>query len=223
METTIGRTVPLLPVAPGSAKSELKASVKKLFDEGGSGNQTEQEDSAGGGQDANIQPVSKAADTAIENVAPVQPKRQRKRKTVVADAGEFSHPPKRLKEDHGTLSGAFVGGKSRSAVQRLLAGVVLNAEVRGGAIPTLTFVTSSVSATPEHKDGDHTNFVARPNLQAIGASQRFVISSDSSHHAGPTIMEAEVDSLVRSSVPVMTTVTTVTSSVDPALVVKEKT
>ncbi|GKB29963.1 hypothetical protein Tco_0869364, partial [Tanacetum coccineum] len=109
LKTTISRTVPLLPVVPDRAKSELKAS--------------------------------------------------RKRKTVVADAGESSHPPKRLREDHGTPSGASVGGKFRSVVQRLLVGVVLNAEVRGGAIPTLPFVTSSVSATPEHEDGDHTDFL----------------------------------------------------------------
>ncbi|GKF18745.1 hypothetical protein Tco_0063663, partial [Tanacetum coccineum] len=44
----------------------------------------------------------------------------------------------------------------------------------------------------------------------------------SSYHSGHTIAEAEVDSLVRSFVPIMTTVTTVTSTVDPALVAKEK-
>ncbi|GJZ01148.1 hypothetical protein Tco_0519109 [Tanacetum coccineum] len=193
LETTIGRTVPLLPVAPDRAKSELKASVNFFL-------------------------MRVVVATKQNKEIPL-----RKRKTVVADAGESLHPPKRLREDHGTPSGASVGGKSRFAVQRLLAGVVLNVEVRGGAIPTLPFVTSFVSATPEHEDGDHTDFVAGPNLRAIGASQRSVISSDSSHHAGPTIAEAEVDSLIRSSVPVMTAVTTVTSSVDPALVVKEKT
>ncbi|GKG06730.1 hypothetical protein Tco_0329699, partial [Tanacetum coccineum] len=45
-----------------------------------------------------------------------QPRRQRKRNIIVADAGEPSHPPKKLREDHGTSSGAFVGGKSRYAV-----------------------------------------------------------------------------------------------------------
>ncbi|GJV12824.1 hypothetical protein Tco_1354365, partial [Tanacetum coccineum] len=145
-----------------------------------------------------------------------------KRKTVVVDAGGSSHPSKRLREDHGTPSGASVGGKSMSAVQRLLAGAVLNAEVRGKAIPTLPFVTSSVSATPEHEDGDHTDSVVGLNLRTISAPQRFVISSDSSHHSGANVAEAEVDSLVRSSVPVMTDVTTVTATADLALVVKEK-
>nr|GEU59799.1 hypothetical protein [Tanacetum cinerariifolium] len=118
LDTIVGRTVPLLPVAPDRANSELEASVERLFDEGGSG---------------------------------------------------VSHPPKKLKEDYETPNEAFVG--------------------------------ASVS---------------------IGASQRFVISSDSSYHSGPTIAEAKIDSLVRSSAPIMTTATTVTSMVDSALVAKEK-
>ncbi|GKG51922.1 hypothetical protein Tco_0544560, partial [Tanacetum coccineum] len=44
LDTTVGRTVPLLPIAPDRADRELEASVERLFDEGGSGNQTEQGD-----------------------------------------------------------------------------------------------------------------------------------------------------------------------------------
>ncbi|GJU56539.1 hypothetical protein Tco_1230253 [Tanacetum coccineum] len=156
--TTVGRMVPLLPVAPDRAESELEASVDRIFDEGGI------------------------------DVAPVQLKCQRKRKTVVVNASEPSHhPPK-----------------------------------RGEAIPTLPFVTCSVSATPESEGRDHTDSVVGPNLRTISAPQKFVISLDSSHHSSANVAEAEVDSLVRSFVPVMTVVTTVTSTVDPALVVKEK-
>ncbi|GKC41152.1 hypothetical protein Tco_1058874, partial [Tanacetum coccineum] len=77
-------------------------------------------------------------------------------------------------------------------------------------IPTLPFVIASVSTTPEHEVGDHTDSVAVPNLCTIGAPQRFVISSDSSYHSGANVAEAEVDYLVRSSAHIMTTVTTVT-------------
>ncbi|GJW88824.1 hypothetical protein Tco_0164164 [Tanacetum coccineum] len=192
LQTTVGRMVPLLLVAPDRAESELKASVDKLFDEGGS------------------------------DVAPLQPRRQRKRKTLVVGAGEASHPPKKLKEDHGTPSRPSIAGKSRSAVQRLLARAVLNPDVGVAAMPTLPFITSSVSATPEHEGGDHTDSVTGLNLRTIRASQRFVISLDSSHHSGTNVAEAEVDYLIRSSVPVMTTVTTVTSTVDPAAVAKKK-
>ncbi|GKC62186.1 hypothetical protein Tco_1089784, partial [Tanacetum coccineum] len=134
------------------------------------------------------------ADAAAEDVAPAQPRRQKKRKTIIADAGGPSHPPKKLREDHGTPSGPSVAGKSRSVVQRLFAGAVLNAEVRGEPIPTLPVVTSSVSATPEHEGEDHTDSVTGLNLQTIYAPKRFVISSDSSHYSGPNIAEAEVDS-----------------------------
>ncbi|GJR93034.1 hypothetical protein Tco_0265208 [Tanacetum coccineum] len=171
LQTTVGRTVPLFLVVPDRAESELEASFDKLFNEGGSGNQTKQRGFTSSGGGADIQQVSKAMDTVAKDVAPLQPRHQKKRKIVVV----------------GT-----VAGKSRSAIQRLLVGAVRNADVRGEAIPTLPFVTSSVSTTSEREGGDHTDSVA------------------------------EVASLVRSFIPVMIVVTTVTSMVDPALVVKEK-
>ncbi|GKF44787.1 hypothetical protein Tco_0131339, partial [Tanacetum coccineum] len=211
-------------VAPTYDESELDAIVDRLFDEGGSGAQIEQGDSAGsgGGQGVNIQPVTEIVATVAEHVGPIQPRRQRKRKVVGADAGEPSHPPKKLREDHGTPSGASVGGKSRSSFQRLLAGAVLNADVTGEIAPTLPFVTSFVSVTPEHEDRDHTDFITGHNLRTIGAPQRFVISSDSSHHSGANIAEAEVDSFARPSVLVVSAAITVISTADPVVVTKEK-
>ncbi|GKC92287.1 hypothetical protein Tco_1157729, partial [Tanacetum coccineum] len=41
-------------VTPDRAEIELDASVERLFDECGSGNQIEQGDSTGGGKDVNI-------------------------------------------------------------------------------------------------------------------------------------------------------------------------
>ncbi|GKC63431.1 hypothetical protein Tco_1096029 [Tanacetum coccineum] len=166
LDTTIGRVVPLLQVAPAPAKRCWYLAI------------------------------SEAIETVVEDVAPLQPRHQKKRSTAVVDAGEPSHPAKRLRDDHGTPGGALVGGKSMSVVQRFLVGAVQNAEVRGEVVPTLPFVTSSVSATPEHED--------------------------SSHHSGTNVAEAEVDSIVRSSIPMMTVATTVTSTVDPATIVKEK-
>ncbi|GJV12565.1 hypothetical protein Tco_1354106 [Tanacetum coccineum] len=193
LDTTVGCVVPLLPIAPARAKSKLDVSVDMLFDEGGSGNIVEQGDSASGGHGVGILLVSEAAETVVKDVAPLQLRRQRKRKIVVPDAGGPLHPPKKLRENHETLSVTSVGGKSRSAIQRLLAGAVQNAEVRGEPIPTLPFVTSSVSATPKHEDEVHTDSAT-----------------------------AEVDSFAKPSVPLMTVATTVTSTVDPATTVKEK-
>nr|GEU37750.1 hypothetical protein [Tanacetum cinerariifolium] len=119
LETTVGRVVPLLPVAPARASSELEASVDKLFEQGVGGGKVEQGDSAGGGdgQGADIQPVIATTDTIVED---------------------------KLREDYGALGGASAAGKSRSVVQSLFAEAVLNAEARGEPIPTLPFVTSSV-------------------------------------------------------------------------------
>ncbi|GJW30485.1 hypothetical protein Tco_0047360 [Tanacetum coccineum] len=170
LDTIVGRVVPLLPVAPARDSSELEASVDKLFDEGGSGDQAEQGESINGGQGVGIQFVSEAVETVVEDVAPLG--------------------------DHGTPGGTSVAGKFRSVVQRLLAGVVLNPEVEVATLPTLPFVTSFVSATPEHED--------------------------SSHHSSANVAEAKVDYVVRSFVLIMTVATTVTSTVDPATIVKEK-
>nr|GEU71986.1 putative transposase (putative), gypsy type [Tanacetum cinerariifolium] len=193
-----------------------------LFDEGDSGNKIEQVDFAGGGKDVDIQPVIEAADTVVEDVAPVPPKRQGKRKSMVVDVGGASHPPKKLRKDYGTPSGTSVNGKSMSTLKRLLTGAVLNVEVGVATMPTLPFITSSISFTPEREGRDHTDSVTGPNLRVIGPPPRFVISSDSSHHSSTNVAKAEVDSLIRSSVLIMTTVTTITSTVDPASVAKKK-
>ncbi|GKG58051.1 hypothetical protein Tco_0589662, partial [Tanacetum coccineum] len=64
----------------------------------------EKNDSAASSQSAGIQIVSEAAEIVAEDVVPLQPKHKKKRKTVV-DAGEPSHPVKKLRDDHGTPGG----------------------------------------------------------------------------------------------------------------------
>nr|GEZ05816.1 hypothetical protein [Tanacetum cinerariifolium] len=170
LEITIGRVVLLLLVAPARASNELEASVDKLFDEGSSGD----------GQGTDIQPVIATTDTIVEELALLQPRRQRKRKSVVV----------------------------------MLADLRILLKTRGEPIPTLPFVTSSVSATLEREDKSHVDSVTGLNLRTIDAPQRFVIFSYSSHHSGANIAKAEVDSIVRSSAPAIATVTTVTAAVD---------
>ncbi|GKG58552.1 hypothetical protein Tco_0594322, partial [Tanacetum coccineum] len=43
---------------------------------------------------------------------------------------------------------------------------------------------------PEREGGDNTDSVTGANLRTVGASQRFVISSDSSHHSGVNVADA---------------------------------
>nr|GEX39763.1 reverse transcriptase domain-containing protein [Tanacetum cinerariifolium] len=188
----------------------------------GNGEHAEQGDSASGGHGVGIQLVDVVAETVVEDVAPAQLKRQKKRKTKVVDAGEPSHPAKKLRDDNGAPSGPTVGGKSQSSIQHLFTGAVQNAEDMGGAMPTLPFVTSFVSTTPEREGGDHTELLAGANLRTIRALQRFVIYSDSSDHSGVNIAEAEVDSVVRTPLPIITCAATTTPTADPAAIAKEK-
>ncbi|GJZ49099.1 hypothetical protein Tco_0603289, partial [Tanacetum coccineum] len=217
LDTTVGHTIPLLPVAPARAHSELDASVDRLFDEEGSGNEEEPHDSDDGDQSAGTIIVSEAAEVVGDDVILLRP-RQKKQKTNI-DAGEPSHPAKKLRDDYRAPGRPSVASKSRSVVQRLLARAVLNAEVKGGPVPTLPFVTSSVSATPEREDEHLADSITGLNLWTICAPQRFVISLDSSHHSSANIAKAEVDSIARSAAP--STATVVTATTDVATTSKE--
>ncbi|GJW57334.1 hypothetical protein Tco_0104065, partial [Tanacetum coccineum] len=96
----------------------------------------------------------------------------------------------------------------------LLASSMLNVEVGVAAVSTLPLVTSSVSVTPEHESGAPTDSITGLNLRTIGASERFVISSDSSHHSSTHASRAEGDSIIRFVVvPPMMTEAVVTSHV----------
>ncbi|GJV99846.1 hypothetical protein Tco_1555098 [Tanacetum coccineum] len=97
-----------------------------------------------------------------------------------------SHPPKRLRADYGTTGGSTTGGKSPSVLNRLLQDSRLMVEQGVPALPTLPFITSSVTTSPLEEGRDHTDSVT------------------SAKSADP-----EFDSLVRSVAPVMTTATTV--------------
>ncbi|GJU81708.1 hypothetical protein Tco_1284073 [Tanacetum coccineum] len=203
LDSTVGRTVLLLLVAPARAEGELTASVEKLFDEGGS---SEQGNTAeGGGHDADIQPIIDTGDADVEVVVAKKPKDKRIKRQVIGDVSGSNHPPKRLREDHSTVSGATTGEKYFAALQGLLENSMLNAEVGVASIPIVLFVTYSVTPMPKHKGGDHTDSITRPNLRTTGPSARFVISSDSSHHSSTNAAEVEVDSFIRSFVPLIIT------------------
>ncbi|GKD50929.1 hypothetical protein Tco_1279905, partial [Tanacetum coccineum] len=94
------------------------------------------------------------------------------------------------------------------------------------ALPTLPFITSSMTASPLEEGGDHTDSVTGPSLRTVGPSARFVVLSDSSHHSATNSAGPEGDSFVRSTAPVITeatAVTTIATTVDiPANVGKDK-
>ncbi|GJX82999.1 hypothetical protein Tco_0332480 [Tanacetum coccineum] len=174
LDSTIRRVVPLLPITPARSESDLEASVDKLFDEGGN---TDQGDSAAGSSHhAEIEPVTVAEDIAV--VTAGRPKRQCKKRPTVTDASGSSHPPKKLRGGHGTSSGVATGGKSLSVLKELLASSILNVE-----------------------GGDPTNSVTGTNLHTIGSSE--IIYSDSSHRSSTNAAEVEVDTFIRSAVPLL--------------------
>ncbi|GJR23268.1 hypothetical protein Tco_0971795 [Tanacetum coccineum] len=215
LDSIVGRVVLLLLVTLARSDSELKASVDKLFDEGGS---TDQGHSAGGGgHDAVIEPVMVVEDIAAENVIAVRPKRQRKKRPVVMDASGSSHPPKKLKGDHRTSSGVATSGKSPFVIKELLASSILNVEAGVKAVATLPFITSSIAATPEHEGGDPTDSITRLNLRTIGPSKRFVISLDFSHRSSTNDAKVEVDSFIRfTALPPVMTEAVITTSITRA-------
>ncbi|GKD52056.1 hypothetical protein Tco_1281032 [Tanacetum coccineum] len=149
-----------------------------------------------------------SVDRIIADVTVVaeKPKRPRKKRQAITDASGSFHPPKKLNGDHETSSGAATGGKYPFILKELLASSMLNVKVGVQAMATLPLVTSSVSATPDHENGVPTDSITWLNLCTIGASERFVISSDSSYHSSTNASRAEVGSVIRSAIvpPVMT-------------------
>ncbi|GKF02822.1 hypothetical protein Tco_0029745, partial [Tanacetum coccineum] len=166
--------------AEEEAKNELQASVKRLFEEGGSAKQGDS--AAGGGQEAETEIVTRVRIVTDEEKAQ-------------ASTG-----------DHEASSRVATSGKSQSILKELLARCMLNVEAGVAAVATLPMVTSLVSATSKHKSGVPADFITGLNLCTIGASERFVISSDSSHHSATNASRPEDDFIIRSVVisPMMT-------------------
>ncbi|GJY02894.1 hypothetical protein Tco_0361046 [Tanacetum coccineum] len=208
------RTVTLLPTTVARSSGELSASVEREFaGDAGTGDGGDQGfDSVAGGD--NVEPTVPVTEP-VEAEIP-RPKRSKKKRVIYDSEGlpVAPHPPKRLRADYGNTGGSATGGKSLSALNRLLQDSRLTVEQGVPALPTLPFITSSVTASPLEEGGDRTDSVTGPSLRTIGPSARFVVLSDSSHHSGAKSADPEVDSLARSDAPVMTEATTVTIPTD---------
>nr|GEY52777.1 hypothetical protein [Tanacetum cinerariifolium] len=149
-------------------------------------------------ENANIQ----GDEDEVPVVVAKKPKVQRKRKTADGASGS-SHPPKKLREDHGISGhvGASTGGKSLAAIQELFEQSTLNVEVGVTATAIVPFVTSSVTPIPESGDDGPTDSVFVANLQTQPPYERFVISSDPYHDSSANAANNEVTFVVRSSLP----------------------
>ncbi|GJV45003.1 hypothetical protein Tco_1429539 [Tanacetum coccineum] len=178
----------LLPTSVVRSSGELSASVEREFvGDTSVGDGGDQGFDSVGGQD-NVEPIVPITDH-VETETPGPKRTKKKRVTRGSEKTHaVSHQPKRLRADYGTTSG--------SATR---------------ALPTLSFITSSVTASPLEEGGDHTDFVTGSSLWSVAASARFVVLSDSSHHSATNSAGPEGDSFVRFVVPVMTETTTVTT------------
>ncbi|GKC35645.1 hypothetical protein Tco_1048029 [Tanacetum coccineum] len=220
------RTVTLLPTSVSRPSRELSESIEREFGEDDSGGRGQEDTSIAG--HGNARPVVPITDDIIAEADVSEPKRSKKKRVICGSEGTpaASHPPKRLRADYGRISGSTAGGKSPSVLNKLLQDSRLSVEQGVTALPTLPFITSSVTASPLEEGGDHTDSVTGPSLRSVSASARFVVLSDSSHHSATNSAGPEGDSFVRSAVPVMTeatTVTTIATSVTvPADVGKDK-
>ncbi|GJZ11959.1 hypothetical protein Tco_0546718 [Tanacetum coccineum] len=205
------RTVTLLPTSVSRPSGELSESIEREFGEDGSGGGGQEDASVAG--HGNVGPVVPITDDVVAEADVSRPKRSKKKRVIRGSEGTpaASHPPKRLRADYGRISGSTAGGKSPGVLNKLLQDSRLSVEQGVTALPTLPFITSSVTASPLEEGGDHTDSVTGPSLRSVAASARFVVLSDSSHHSATNSAGPEGDSFVRSIVPVTTEATTVTT------------
>ncbi|GJU57476.1 hypothetical protein Tco_1235242, partial [Tanacetum coccineum] len=205
------RTVTLLPTSVSRPSGELSESIEREFGEDGSGGGGQEDASVAG--HGNVRPVVPITDDIVAEADVSRPKRSKKKRVIRGSEGTpaASHPPKRLRADYGRISGSTAGGKSPGVLNKLLQDSRLSVEQGVTALPTLPFITSSVTASPLEEGGDHTDSVTGPSLRSVAASARFVVLSDSSHHSATNSAGPEGDSFVRSTAPVMTEATAVTT------------
>ncbi|GJY40115.1 hypothetical protein Tco_0427385 [Tanacetum coccineum] len=148
LDSTIGRVVLLLQVAPAHVESELEASVERLFNEGGSADQGDFV--VDGSQEAGTELVTGVRIIVDENVVAETPKHPRKKRQVVTNASGSSHPPKKLRGDHGTSSRAATGDSSHhSSTNTAEAGI--DSFVRSMApspVMTEAVITTNVASIP---------------------------------------------------------------------------
>ncbi|GJT51067.1 hypothetical protein Tco_0977224 [Tanacetum coccineum] len=148
-------------------------------------------------------------------VAANKPKGTRGKRKATGGASGSNHPPNKLKEDHDTSGdvSASTGRKSLATIQDLFERSTLNVEVGVVAAATVPSVTSSMTPTLEREGDGNTYSISGKNLCTQCPSERFVISSDPSHHSSTNATDVEVASIVRSPIlspPLMTVTVTTT-------------
>nr|GEX14197.1 ribonuclease H-like domain-containing protein [Tanacetum cinerariifolium] len=146
LDSTVGRVVLLLPVAPARAESELEGSVEKLFNEGGNVDQVDFV--VGGGQEAEVGIATGVRIVAEENMATEIPRRPRKKRQAITNAGAVPTLPMVT-----SLVSATPGNESDAPSDSITGPNVrtIDASERSGIVPpvmTKVVVTSHVVDIP---------------------------------------------------------------------------
>ncbi|GKB81506.1 ribonuclease H-like domain-containing protein [Tanacetum coccineum] len=204
LELTAGRVVPLACVDPPENQNKVAQDAgADVEGNGGTGDgATVASHTEEGGHVVELGGIDISENDEAQAIVANKPKVQNRRRRADGASGS-SHPPKKLREDHGTVGGvgASTGGKSLVAVQELFEHSTLNVDVGVTEAATVPFVTSFVTPTPEREEGGYTDSVTGPNLPTQPATERFVVLSDSSNHSSTNVASDEVTSVVRSSMP----------------------
>ncbi|GKC60206.1 hypothetical protein Tco_1087804 [Tanacetum coccineum] len=194
LESTRGRVVPLAGV---NKQGNQDDNVQDI------GHDVVVEEGAVDGQENPVNTDIVRIEDEVPAIVADKPKGTRKKMKTASGASGSVLPPKRLREDHGTSGdvGASTAEKSLVVLQDLLECSTLAFEVGVTATAIVPFITSSVTPTPEREIGGRTNSILGPNLRTQHPAERFVISSDPSHHSSANAADDEVTSFVRSFVP----------------------
>ncbi|GKC96011.1 hypothetical protein Tco_1161453 [Tanacetum coccineum] len=152
----------------------------------GSGDANQENRSEGSDRACQDEAVTIVVDEEFQAAAANKPKSKKKKRRAVGASGS-DHPPKKLREDHGTSSdiGVSTGRKSLVVFQGLLEHSTLAAEVDVIVAVTVPFITSSVTPTPEREGGGNIDFVSGLNLRTQIPSKRSFVSP-------PPMMTADV-------------------------------
>ncbi|GKC99763.1 hypothetical protein Tco_1170038 [Tanacetum coccineum] len=162
----------------------IRMTVIKNIGHDGSGDADQENRSEEGDRAGQDEAVTIVVDEEFQAATANKLKGKKNKRRVVGASGS-DHPPKKLREDHGTSGnvGASTGGKSLVALQGLLEGSTLAVEVGVMAAAIMPFVTSFVTPTTNVADAEVASlvrsFVPPPPVMTAAVTTTNVVGASS--------------------------------------------
>ncbi|GJU06654.1 hypothetical protein Tco_1123084 [Tanacetum coccineum] len=172
------RTVTPLPTLVVCPSRDFSESVKREFGGDVSGSAGSGQEDASVGSYSDAEPIVLVTAGVAAETGSSRAKRPKKNRVIheSENTPAASHPPKRLRTDYGNTSGSVIGGKSPGVLNRLFRASQLTVEQGVASLPTLPFITSSVTASPLEEGGGHTDSATASALRTVGPSERLPTS-----------------------------------------------